>query len=72
VAARDGKLSSGLRDTVLVSQLKKLNQIEFKCETHPLSEATIRTAIAGKRKETATGPIWLMGANATSLFNNSR
>lgn len=45
VAARGGKLSSVLLDTVLVSQLKKLNQIEFKGETHPFSETNIHSAI---------------------------
>ncbi len=45
VAARGGKLSSVLLDTVLVDQLRKLNQIEFKGETHPFSESNIHSAI---------------------------
>lgn len=45
VAARGGKLSSVLLDTVLVDQLKKLNKIEFKGETHPFSETNIHSAV---------------------------
>ena len=58
---------------MLVSRQKELNQIEIKGGTHPLSEATIRTAITGKRIRIATGPIWPMdGAGAILLFNNRR
>jgi type I restriction enzyme R subunit len=45
VAARGGKLSSVLLDRVLVDQLKKLNKIEFKGETHPFSETNIHSAV---------------------------
>ena len=45
VAARGGKLSSVLLDTVLSKQLKRLNKIEFKGETHPFSEANIYSAV---------------------------
>jgi hypothetical protein len=55
-----GKLSSVLLDTVLVSQLKKLDQIEFKGETHPFNEANIRTRLASKRIRITTGRLSLM------------
>ena len=45
VEARGGKLSSVLLDTVLVKQLKRLNQIEFKGDTYPFSEANIHSAV---------------------------
>lgn len=50
VAARGGKLSSVLLDSVLAEQLKKLNKIEFKGETHPFSEANIHSAMQALRE----------------------
>jgi len=42
---RDGKRSRVVLETVLEEQLRKLNQIEFKGETHAFSDANIRNAI---------------------------
>lgn len=45
VAARGGRLSGVLLDTILVQQLKTLNRIRFKGEEHPFSESNIHSAM---------------------------
>src|ERR1700676_5364217 len=45
VALRGGKRSRVVLDTILLEQLRKLNQITFKGQTHDFTEANLRTAV---------------------------
>lgn len=45
VSLRGGKLANALLETVLIEQLRKLNQIRFKGQEYEFSEANIQTAV---------------------------